>query len=518
MNVILYYRVSTDEQAKGFSLDYQEEVLNRFCEIKGYNVIKSYREDESGKNFEGRPEWHKLQKFAKENKKSVDLVLVHKWDRFARNILEAYVMLDILDGWGIGVNAVEQWLDMSVHESKIMLSIYLSQGEVERLKISARVKDGNYKALSNGCFINKAPYGYTNIKLEEKKQTLEIVEDRAKFVKEAFQRVSTGVESGESVLKDMRKRGFKMSDSNFFRMLRKVVYTGKILVPEYKKIPMKIVDGYHDAITDLITFDKVQKVLDGKRWNGIVPSHKNELFPLRNFLICDCCGENMTASSSQGRTKKYHYYHCHNNHRISLESVHQMFDNLLSEITINKGTKELYSEILKNSIKKYTSERNTRAKSLEAEIKKTTELIENADERLLNKDIGIETYNRMNDKYQTQLRGLKAEQSELKTEKNPIEQYVDGGLALLSNLITIYNKSDYERKRALIGSIFSGKLIVSKTECRTTETNKVIELLTRNNGQLEDIKKGTNSENSGLSPSVLRAGLEPARTLLFTGF
>lgn len=120
--------------------------------------------------------------------------------------------------------------------------------------------------------------------------------------------------------------------------------------------------------------------------------------------------------------------------------MHQMFDNLLSEITINKGTKELYSEILKNSIKKYSSERNTRAKSLEAEIKKTTELIENADERILNKDIGIETYNRMNDKYQTQLRGLKAEQSELKTEKNPIEQYVDGGLALLSNLITIYKK------------------------------------------------------------------------------
>jgi hypothetical protein len=35
-------------------------------------------------------------------------------------------------------------------------------------------------------------------------------------------------------------------------------------VPEYKKTPMKIVDGYHDAITDLITFEKVQNILDGK--------------------------------------------------------------------------------------------------------------------------------------------------------------------------------------------------------------------------------------------------------------
>ena len=94
---------------------------------------------------------------------------------------------------------------------------------------------------------------------------------------------------------------------------------------------------------------------------------------------------------------------------------------------------------------------------------------------------------------------MKAVQLELKAEKSPIEKYVEDGLALLSNLITIYNKSDYERKRALIGSIFSGKLVVSKTECRTTETNKVIELFTRNNGQLEGIKKGTNSEKSGLS-------------------
>jgi hypothetical protein len=49
---------------------------------------------------------------------------------------------------------------------------------------------------------------------------------------------------------------------------------------------------------------------------------------------------------------------------------------------------------------------------------------------------------------------LKAVQLELKAEKSLIEQYVEDGLALLSNLITIYNISDYERKRALIGSIF----------------------------------------------------------------
>lgn len=54
-NVILYLRVSTDEQASGFSLDYQEESLKRFCKIRGYKVLAIYREDHSAKNFK-RPE------------------------------------------------------------------------------------------------------------------------------------------------------------------------------------------------------------------------------------------------------------------------------------------------------------------------------------------------------------------------------------------------------------------------------------------------------------------------------
>ena len=53
---ILYVRVSTDEQAKlGYSLGHQELVLNKFCEMKGFDVVETFREDHSAKNFD-RPE------------------------------------------------------------------------------------------------------------------------------------------------------------------------------------------------------------------------------------------------------------------------------------------------------------------------------------------------------------------------------------------------------------------------------------------------------------------------------
>ena len=509
-NVILYFRVSTDEQAKGFSLEYQEEVLNRFCEIKGFNVIKSYKEDESAKDFEGRPDWTKLQNYIKGNKNKVDLVLVHKWDRFARDILEAYKMLAIFDSWGVGVNAVEQWLDMSVPESKIMLSIYLSQGEVERLKISARVKDGNHKALMSGYFINKSPYGYTNCELDNKRHSLEVVEEKAYFVKIAFQRVASGVESALEILHDLKQKGFKMEKTNFFLMLRKVVYTGKINVPEYKKFPKCIVEGHHKAIIDIGIFNKVQSILDGKKWHGKIPNHKNELFPLRNYLVCEFCGENMTASSSKGRSKLYHYYHCHNKHRVPQDKAHAMFEEILIGLTLNDGIKQLYSEVIKDASKSFTSEKQVRIKNITNELNKIEELIANADDKLLANEIGIDTYNRMLNKLESQKNTIQLEFSNLTDSKNPIEKYIEGGLALLSNLPKIYTKSDYTRKRSIIGSIITDKMIISDSECRTTNLNKVVELFSSNNGGNGVKKKGTKSVKSDLSPYVPRAGIEPA--------
>ena len=52
-NVIIYCRVSSDEQKKGSSLEVQEERLVRECQRRKYNIIDiQHWEDESGKTFE----------------------------------------------------------------------------------------------------------------------------------------------------------------------------------------------------------------------------------------------------------------------------------------------------------------------------------------------------------------------------------------------------------------------------------------------------------------------------------
>ena len=68
-NVIIYCRVSSDEQADGTSLDYQERVLRAYCANKRYNVIECKREDFSAKHHDlQRPEMKWIYNYCKSHK------------------------------------------------------------------------------------------------------------------------------------------------------------------------------------------------------------------------------------------------------------------------------------------------------------------------------------------------------------------------------------------------------------------------------------------------------------------
>jgi site-specific DNA recombinase len=87
----LYIRVSTDEQAdKGYSQRNQEERLVRYCETNNITVRRIIFEDHSAKTFI-RPEWQKHLALLKQLKNKSTLILFTKWDRFSRNVPDAYI-------------------------------------------------------------------------------------------------------------------------------------------------------------------------------------------------------------------------------------------------------------------------------------------------------------------------------------------------------------------------------------------------------------------------------------------
>ena len=230
---ILYCRVSSDEQAKGGSLKYQTDALKRFCENNGIEVVEVYREDYSAKTFD-RPEMKEIcKKYLRKRKEvDVDTLLVLRWNRFTRDASDGWEYISKFRKYGIEVNAAEEHIDFKVAESKIMLSVYLSMAEVDNDKRSKATKDGIHQALSEGKCVGKAPYGYANKRTGKHECWIEPDPVEAPFVREAFQQVAYGVESPTLVWRALKGRGMKVSESTFFRILRKRFYMGDVYVPE----------------------------------------------------------------------------------------------------------------------------------------------------------------------------------------------------------------------------------------------------------------------------------------------
>ena len=512
-DTIIYSRVSTDDQAdNGYGRDHQHEVLKTYCRINGYEIANEYLEDYSAKDF-NRPEWKKLESFVKANRKSIKRVLFTKWDRFSRNLEESMRVIRKFRNWGITLNAVEQPLDLSNPNQKVMLSMYLIMPEIENDNISSRTKDGMYRATKEGAFLGTPPFGYKRVR-HGKYASLEPNED-AQFVNEIFYKVSLGVVSVEGTRKEFRKKGYKRCKQSFYNMLKNRAYIGKVKVPEYRQEDSYWIEGLHDGIIDISLFNKVQNVLNGKKKIAKPPSKKNDALPLRRFLECELCGGNLTGSVSKGNGGLYGYYHCRGacKNRVSaIKAEKILIDDVLGKINVNNNVLELYKEIIIDAQKSKRGDKGEKIKMVQSKIDATIKIMENTEDKFA-KDLMLpEIFNRMMARYEEDLLNLRAELQELKEATELPVKMIDRAVNTLKNIPKLYRTGSFEQKTSLIGLIFPKKLVISENGCRTKERNIVIELLTRVNeaSQELDIKKAI--KNDGLSSLAPPLGLEP-RTL-----
>ena len=78
----LMARVSSDEQAKGYSLDIQSEALEKYCQRNNIEIAYTFREDHSAKNFD-RPAFKDFMIYAKKNRDHIYLLGCFQQDSFA---------------------------------------------------------------------------------------------------------------------------------------------------------------------------------------------------------------------------------------------------------------------------------------------------------------------------------------------------------------------------------------------------------------------------------------------------
>lgn len=508
----LYIRVSTDEQADtGFSQRHQDEMLTRWCEINNVYVSHKHFEDHSAKNFE-RPEFKKMLMQIRKEKNKTDLLLFTKWDRFSRNAGDAYGMITTLNRLGVEPQAIEQPLDLSIPENKMMLAFYLAAPEVENDRRSLNVATGMRRALKEGRYMGKAPIGYLN-KKNEKSKWIEPDPASADIVREVFQDIATGKYSAESVLKFTTARGISCSKNNFWNLLRNPVYCGKILVPAYKGEEAQLVTGQHEPLISEALFYQVQDILDGKKKIQKTKRTVDDRFPLRGFLQCNdnSCSRLLTASASRGRKLHYEYYHCTSScgTRFPAAQVNEAIITELRKWKPHPAVKVLYLQILQDVLSRNEAQQKQQLKEIQKEMVTLENRRVKARELLLTDSIDPDDYKSIKREADRRITQLEAQVALLSEQPLNIRPQLEQGITVLEHIDHWYSHSTTDARRQILGSIFPEKLVYDGTGFRTARVNEAVRLIFTLGAAFAEKEMGQAGNISDLSHEVIPLGLEP---------
>ena len=338
---VIYIRVSSERQVKGYSLDGQKHYLAECAERRGMTVLDTYVEEgKSGKSIEGRTEFQRMLDDIQSGKVHTDYVLVFKLSRFGRNARDVLNSLEFIMKYGVHLMCVEDGLDSSTSMGKMMITILGAVAELERENIIAQSLLGREeKAKSGGWNGGFAPYGYRLVKGDDKsKGKLETVPEEKAVVQLVFDMFLNRNMGYTAISGYLNRNGYtrppaknairpsygEWSSDHIKRMLSNPVYTGRVAwgkrrtekVPgsdnEYRLVKQ---DEYilsevisHEEFVSKEDFDRVQeiKAIRGKKGNHNIGQYNAHL--LSGIVKCPQCGApmyiGMTKWTNQDGTER----------------------------------------------------------------------------------------------------------------------------------------------------------------------------------------------------------------------
>jgi DNA invertase Pin-like site-specific DNA recombinase len=146
----LYVRVSSGEQ----HTEAQERALREYVRRRGWSQHKIYRDKCTGASAT-RPGLDELFKDCR--RRSVDVVVVWKFDRFARSLKNLIAGLELCRALGIDFVSVTEAVDTSIPAGEMLFRMIGAVAKFERSLIAERVKSGLANARANGKILGRPP-------------------------------------------------------------------------------------------------------------------------------------------------------------------------------------------------------------------------------------------------------------------------------------------------------------------------------------------------------------------------
>ncbi len=157
----VYVRVSSEEQVDGYSLAAQERAAEAYCGQHGWEPVV-YRDEGTSARVDDiakRPAFKQMLSDADAGR--VDVVVVHKLDRFARNRRVAFEAFERLGKAGVGFVSLQENMDYSTPAGQLMLTMLVGLAQFYSDNLAGETAKGKRERKSQGLYNGLLPFGVT---------------------------------------------------------------------------------------------------------------------------------------------------------------------------------------------------------------------------------------------------------------------------------------------------------------------------------------------------------------------
>jgi len=350
LQVAIYARVSSEQQAVAHTIDSQRVALTERVVADGYDLqpeLQFIDEGYSGATLV-RPALEQLRDLAAAG--GIDRLYVHSPDRLARHYAYQVLLVDELHRAGVEIVFLNRALGQSP-EDDLLLQVQGMVAEYERAKILERSRRGKRHAAHAGAInpLSGAPYGYRYIDKQagNGQARYEVCPEQAQVVRQIFhwvgherntigevrrrlQQTEIPSPTGKAVwdrstiwgvLKNPAYKGTAAFGKTALGQKRPRLRPGRKQSPQprrdystYDQDPQQWILIPVPALVDEALFISVQEQLQENQKRAR-QSQRGAKYLLQGLLVCKQCGyayygKPVSNKAAKGKVRNYAYYRC----------------------------------------------------------------------------------------------------------------------------------------------------------------------------------------------------------------
>lgn len=224
---VIYARVSTGRQLRGYSMEQQIELALERCKVMNWRVRYIFKENGVSAATTDRPKFQQMMKKARQ--RAFDIIVFWKIDRLCRSLTDLVNVERELRTYDISLHSITEQIDTASPIGKFNFRNIASASELERDMIKERTQMGMTALALKHKWPNRTPPLGCN---RGEDGTLVINKEEVKLVKEIFH-MYLQLKSMPQVAYELNKRGLKThrqkrwTNMSVKKILDNEIYIGK---------------------------------------------------------------------------------------------------------------------------------------------------------------------------------------------------------------------------------------------------------------------------------------------------